>query len=252
MEDFKTVAITDYQIVGSNLARVVISYTGNHNRETLHAGLAEKFEGKVAPVENSFREVKRGVAVGYLRANTEVRVPADVKELKANYRKVGASNIMMDNRDKSLWQVKKGAAGTYLARHAQEDLSELVEASVHRRMDVPSLGSMVAASAARKEFVSFVTESGDVDHGFITAVTAAKDKMKVVSHTTRMEHVVKADNVVGLYHVAIPKRLHARILKAGIDPTDKSQEKEYWTKLYSYDPAFLAEVIKNVDEGTLA
>lgn len=247
--DFNTVSITDYKVVSANVAKVVISYTGKHTKESLQKGIAAKFEGKAAPVENSFKQIRAGVAVGFVRANLDIRIPSD-KELKASYRKIGASNIMMDSRDKSLWAVKKGAAGTYLARHAQEDLSELVEASVTRRHDVPSLGSMVSAGAARKEFASFVTEAGDMDYGFITAVSTKGDKLKIMSSTTRVEHVVKTELCTGFYQVGIPKSVHARVLKAGVSPQDKTVQKDYYEKVFSYAPEYLAEVKAMIDEGT--
>ena len=253
--NLNTVSITDYKIMASNLAKVVISFTGRQNKDSLREALTAKFAGKAAPVENSFSLVtasnNMGTGVGFIRSNQEIRVPTS-KELKAAYRVMGSSNIMMDNRDKSLWQVKKGNGGTYLVRHAQEDLSELVEATVHRRADVPNLGNMISASAARHEFVSFVTASGDVDYGFVTAVSRNKDKMKVVSTTTRLQQIVPMEMSVGFYNVAIPRKLHAYVMaKAGLDPKQKDHEMEYWERLYFYAPAFLDEVKKNVEEGTL-
>jgi hypothetical protein len=60
MEHINTVAITDFKIDSQspNLAQVVISYTGKFNKETLRASLREKFDNRVAPVEDSFHEIK--------------------------------------------------------------------------------------------------------------------------------------------------------------------------------------------------
>src|ERR1700676_2545328 len=130
-----TVSITDYQMKTATLAKVIVSFTGKQTKDELRASLLQKFDGLAAPVEDSFRIVKAGVAVGFIRANKEVRVVND-KELRASYR-VMSSNIMMDNADKSLWEIREGKAGKFLARHGHEDLSELVNASVNRRSDVP-------------------------------------------------------------------------------------------------------------------
>lgn len=250
--DFSTLSITDHQMVAPNIARVVISFTGKHDRESLTAAICKKFDNKVAPVENSFREFGRGMAVGFVRANLDIQVPSQ-KELKANYRVMGSGNIMMDNRDKSLWKVKQGAAGTYLARHQQEDLSELVNASMYPRSDVPSLSSMTASSSGGKprEYVSFVTDAGDVDHGFITAVSTAGAKMKVMSATTRMEHIVPTDRAVSYCNVQIPAKVHAKLVKAGLSPQQKDLQKQYYEQLFFYAPDYLDEVKKTIDEGTL-
>jgi hypothetical protein len=107
MNDYtKTVSITDYDMLSPTLARVVIAYTGRQTKESIRATILEKTDNLAAPVENSFRIVKAnsvgGIAVGYLRANKEVRV-IDEKEIRAGYR-VMSSNIMMDNSDRSLWE----------------------------------------------------------------------------------------------------------------------------------------------------
>jgi len=56
--------------------------------------------------------------------------------------------------------------------------------------------------------------------------------------------------VTRLDRVPVPKEFHKQMLKANISPEDKAQAKEYWTKLYSYDPDFLADVKKQVEDTT--
>jgi hypothetical protein len=78
----QTVSLTDYELMSPKLAKVMISFTGKFNKESIRASLLEKFDNRAAPVEDSFREVRAGVAVGFLRANREVRV-LDQQELRA-------------------------------------------------------------------------------------------------------------------------------------------------------------------------
>src|ERR1700748_609435 len=138
MEHPKTEAITDYAIDEQTptLAKVMISYTGKFNKESIRAAIRQQLDNRATPVEDSFREVKAGVSVGFLRANKELRV-VEAHELRANYRAMGSSNIMMSEVDNSLWEVKQGKGGTFLARHGNEDRSELVNANGHRRRDGP-------------------------------------------------------------------------------------------------------------------
>src|SRR5476651_1457846 len=117
MIDFKgidpnTVAITDFKIMANKIAKVVISFTGKFDRQAITASLSEQLDNLATPIENSFTHVRAGVALGFIRANQEVRV-VEPKELKASY-KVMSNNMMMDDKDKSLWEVRKGASGTYL------------------------------------------------------------------------------------------------------------------------------------------
>lgn len=251
MEHLNTVAITDYQIDPQvpTVAKVIVSYTGKFNKETLRAAIREKFDNRVAAVEDSFREVRAGVGVGFLRANRELRM-VDQTELRANYRPVGASNIMMSDADNSLWEVRDGKSGKYLARHGNEDLSELVNANVNRRPDVPGIRHMGIAKAARGEFASFVTKTGDMDHGFVIA--SNDEKVKVVSCTTSMPAVVNYEMVTAISRVPLPKSFTQQMMKAGISREDKSQAIEYWTKLYSYNPAYLSDVIDQVNNDTVA
>lgn len=245
-----TIALTDYELVTPLLARVIVSYTGRMTREQIKANLMEQFDNLAAPIENSFHVIKAtnygGTAVGFVRANKEVLVVND-KEIRANYR-VMSSNIMMDNRDKSLWEVKEGRGGKFLARHGQEDLSELVEARIQRRTDVPALRHVAMASAVKGEYASYVSKTGDVDHGFVLA--ANESKVQVLSSTTGLAETVTANMVTRLDRVPVPKDFHKQMVKAGITPEDKAKAKEYWQKLYSYDPAYLSDVQKQVDDTT--
>ena len=252
MEHLNTVSITDYDIDPEipTLAKVMISYTGKFNKESIRAALREKLDNRAAPVDDSFREVKAGVAVGFLRANKELRV-IDPHELRANYRTMGSSNIMMSEVDNSLWEVKQGKGGTYLARHGSEDLSELVNANVdRRRTEVPGIRHLSMAKAASGEFASFVNKSGDMDYGFVVASNA--EKVKVVSHTSQVATVVSYDMVTSISRVPVPKSFVQKMATAGISRADKAQAIEYWTQLYSYNPAYLKDVIDQVNEDTVA
>jgi hypothetical protein len=251
MEHLTTLAITDYEIDAQipTLAKVIVSFTGKFTKDSLRTAMLAKFDNRVAPVEDSFREVRAGVGVGFLRANREVRM-VDPKELRASYRAVGSSNIMMSEVDNSLWEVRDGKSGKYLARHGSDDLSELVHASVNRRPDIPGLRHLSLGSVARGEFASFVNKAGDMDHGFVLA--ANDEKVKVVSYTTQMPVIVPHAMVTALSRVPLPRSFCQKMATAGISREDKAQATEYWTQLYSYNPNYLKDVIDQVNEGTLA
>jgi hypothetical protein len=243
----KTVNIVDYRIKSPTLAKVVIAYTGDIDRDYIKATLTEKLEYLATPVANSFKQIKPGMAVGFIRANKAVRAVSP-NEVSAKYREM-SSNILMDKADSSLWEVKDGAAGKYLARHGQEDLTALVEASIQRRPDAVRLNHITIAKAAPQELVAFVADDGDVDHGF--AIAGNDSQVKVLSFSRRIPVTVDYDSVVSIYPVNIPKDLHKQVV-ASLTNEEKKQSRDYYTRLYSYDPAYLALVIDQVNNPTVA
>lgn len=245
-----TASITDYEMLSPKLARVIVAFTGNQTKEQLTETLASQMGYMASPVEGSFRMLKDNVAIGYVRANQELR-EVDDKEIKASY-KVMANNILMSNSDRTLWEVRTGAGGTFLARQGQEDLSELVSASTNRRTDVPRLHQVVSAHVAKAhEFVAFASDAGDMDYGFCTAASRDGSKIKVVSRTTGRVEIVRSKQVASVLPasaVPIPKDVHQRITASGISREDVNQQTEYWNRLYSYAPAYLSDVIQQVED----
>jgi len=250
MSDFQTntVAITDYRVKTPTLAKVILSYTGKFGRDFMHDEVARIFDNQVSLVKSSVKKIKEGVAVGFVKANRAIRVVTE-KELKASYRVMG-SNMLMDDADKSLWEVRQGAGGNkFLARHGQEDLTALVQASRLARPDVPRLSQLTIAKAGRNELVAFVDAEGDVDHGF--TVASSDDKVKVVSFARKAVATVDYDNVVSITPVQIDAGVHAAVM-ASLTPEEKKVANAYWTRLYSYDPEYMRETIRQVNEGTFA
>lgn len=243
----KTVNIVDYKLKSPTLAKVVIAYTGDIDRDFIKAELTNKLECLATPVANSFKQLRPGMAVGFIRANKAVR-SVSAKEVEAKYR-VMASNILMDKEDQSLWEVKDGAAGKYLARHGQEDLTALVHAATQRRPDAVRLNHITIAKAAPSELVAFVADDGDVDHGF--AIATSDDKVKVLSFARRIPVTVDYDSVVSIYPVTVPRDIHSQVT-ASLTNEEKKQSRDYYQRLYGFAPEFLALVIEQVNNPTVA
>lgn len=242
--EMKTANITDYRLKTDTLAKVIISYTGNFDSQELREFLAAKLDNKAVPVAASFKRVAPGVAVGFIRANKEIRTPSK-SELSA-YRVV-ASNILMDNDDKSLWEVKSTATGKYLTRRGQEDLSMLLDATTQHRADVPALRHLAIAKAAKSEVVAFVDAEGDVDHGF--ALATDDEKVKVLSFSRRVPLTVDYDNVVSITPITIPAQLN-KVVAGSLTSEEKKSEKAYYERLFGFDPAYVRELARQIDQGT--
>ena len=243
----RTVSITDHQVMSPTLAKVIISYTGDVDSNFIHESLSKAFEYQASPVQSSFKKVKEGVAIGFIRANKAVRAVSK-NEISAKYR-VMSSNILMDKSDQSLWDIKEGAAGKYLARHGKEDLTALVQASTQRRQDIPGIRHITIARAAKSELVAFVDDDGDMDHGF--AVATNDDKVKVVSFTRRIPVTVDYASVVSISPVTLPAALQKEIT-ASLTSEEKASAIAYYTRLYGYAPEYVREITRQINEGTVA
>lgn len=242
----RTVNITDFRIKSPTLAKVIISYTGQVDREYIRKTLTDKLSGAATPVVSSFKEVKPGVAVGFIKATKDIRSVSD-KQITAGYRAMGG-NVLMDKSDNTLWDVKNGAAGKYLVRQEQEDLTALVMAAAHRRADVPRLSQITVAAAAAKELVAFVDADGDVDCGF--AMKGNDSAVKVMSFNRRIPVTVDYDTVVSISKLQIPREIHNQVI-ASMTPAEKSDAKAYWEKLFFWAPDYLRRIKDYVDEGTV-
>lgn len=241
-----TVNLIDYRLKSPELAKVLISYTGDHTAESLTDALCAKMGNQARPVKSSFKQVRPGLAVGFIRANRAVIALPSSQELGAKYR-VMSSNIYMDAGDKSLWEVKNGAAGKYLARHGQEDLTALVEATVQRRPDLPGLRHITVAKAAKHELTAFVAEDGSLDYGI--ALAGSDDQVRVLSVARHVAVAVDYDNVVSMSAIKVPASLDKQV-RASLTPDEKKNEIDYWRRLYSYGPDYLKQIIEYVNQGT--
>lgn len=247
----QTLALTDYKMVSPTLARVVIACTGSPSRKQMAEMIRAKFDNLATPVEGSFKALPNNSAVGFIRANTEIRV-VDEKELKAGYR-VMSSNIMMDNQDKSLWSMQESSAGKFLARHGQEDLGELVNASVNYkpRVGVPSLRHLHMEAAVVREFATYVSaKTGDIARGHVIDVSKDGSKIQVVNASTGGVEVVASEMVTDLMRPPLPKAFKVQAAQAGLTTEEKSKAVEYWRLLYNYNKNYMDMVVEQTNEGT--
>lgn len=249
----KTMSITDFKMINPSLSKVIVSSTGLFTKQEYRAMLGAKLQGLGAPVDNSFRSVKEHVSVGFVRANREVKLVSG-NELRAHYRVMSsASNILMDNEDRSLWELHNGKGGAYLTRHGNEDLSELIHASMNPITGVPKVHQLTIGQGRVSELVAFVTDNGDTDYGFITNTNAKK--CKVVSKTVKDTLIVANDMVTGFYSVGIDKAIHldtVKKLKAASFVGNKANSIEYWKTLFSYNPEYADEMVQMVEESNIA
>lgn len=239
-----TVAITDYRVIDSSLAEVVVATTGNPSRDEMVIQLTSKLKGKATPVVGSFRWLVEGTAaVGYVSTVTPVRA-LEGESVLSNY-KMLASNMYMDPSDDSLWELKEGGSGgRYLARRTQEELPEIMAAAkAPQRTGIPSLSRVVRASVKADEFVSFVAIGGEVDYG--VCVGTKEGASVVLSTTTRRLHAVPRERIISATKIDANKLRTPRVT-AGMP--DANVVIDYWKQVYSYDQEYLNKLVQQVEE----
>ncbi len=239
----QTITVTDHKIIKPGLAQVIVAFTGDMNSETMASMLTEKLGFLGAPVEHSFRPLTKDSAIGFVRANREIREFNENRDPKTGQilarvqYKVLSNNVLMDNKDRTLWEVKDGPGGKYLARHGNENLAELIEASTnYARTDVPKLSRVTMAKAARGEFAAYCGLDGNMDYGFVTRASAAKTE--IVSMATHRPVIVPNQLIASLTPVGIDKEIHKQVLARVQSHDEKSKQIEYWKTLYAYDKPY--------------
>lgn len=249
----KSVAIHASRMINPKLAKVVVAYTGDVDCDFVQMELSRVLNGKGKPVEGSFRKASiegiGNVAVGYIRANREVRMPSSM-ELKASY-KVMSSNILMSNEDRSLWEVKRGKNATYLTRHGNDDLSELLDvctASVHP-MSTETHAVNASVKPEKYDLVAFVNNIGDLDYGF--ALASDSISTKVVAYSSKSAIVVPNSAIIESREFRIDPII-AKSIKNRVEATTQdgstADMEEYYRELYSYNPEYMEEVIQAIRE----
>jgi hypothetical protein len=114
------------------------------------------------------------------------------------------------------------------------------------------MSSILSASVRTKQFAAFVPEDGQMmDYGF--CVEAGDGAYKVQSYTTGQTAVVAGDAVVGVYTIEVPAHVTAALgaspVPKGIKASADTDAQIEWTKkAYSYAPAYIDMVIKQIEQ----
>lgn len=267
-----SVSVRDHEMVTDTLARVILTYTGKlPSKEEARMCIAGLFKNMASAVEDSFRPLTTEGAVksivGFIKANREVR-PWDPKNKAetAKFRVVASkSNLLMDKKDLSVWEVRRGASGSYIAKQGNENLSELVYLATARvgAGVAPRFAQTASVDASPQEFVGFVsTASEEMEHGFVIShspATAKTDKaeakpssMLVLAHGSEEPVAVLASQLVDIRHLDRQDFADMGMKMATIASMDKLSVAEYYRKAYGFAPEYVAQVIKQINEMSFA
>lgn len=255
MSGINPVNVSEFQMVSSRVAKVILNCAadiGTDLGSLITDAVHDKFQGRASVIANSFSWLRTGSSMfGYI-ASTRVTREADPEYVRSNYR-VLASNIYMDKNDQTLWEMKKGVGGSYLARQDHDDLSSLIEsARVSPRGSTPRMSSVITASAAPKEFVAFVHDSGysmpAVEYGF--CLTSKGLPLRVLSFTTKSVVEVQESSVVSTHEITSSELQSAMLTSKKITAADTStlSMEDYYRRAYGYAPEYVEMIIKQIQE----
>lgn len=247
--DTNTVAINDYRMVTSDLAEIVVSVTGDMDRNQISHKLVLTLGEQGTPVQGSFRWLndRKHVAVGFISTRTPPRFIESESELAA-YRHV-ASNMYMDETDESTWELKQGTAGKYLARHGADELPAVLSTVRRPRgLGVPSVSKVQRPQPMKGEYVCFVTSRNEIDYGF----AVGKDKHgnhAIVTKSSMGFVAVSPSKVISTTEVEIPAHSKLPVLSGVPDP---DAMRKYYKLAYQHSQAYIAEIEKQISEMAAA
>lgn len=253
LKSVKGVSVSEYTMLSSKVARVIANTVGRMDQQEMSDRIAAIFQNRATPIRSSFRWLQEGrSAIGFVAVQTAVRAFTQ-DQVGTKYTAIKA-NMFMDKGDESVWEVKSGSGGGYLARTGQDNLAELIEASrISPRGSTPRMSSIVAASAKAKELIAFVdTRTGTMDYGF--CLSSKGGDPVVLSSVTAQPVDVTANSVVGVYEIEIPKNIHTAISAANkvVAAGDTSGMIDYYKKAYAYAPDYLEQIIQQINAMSAA
>ena len=250
-----TVNIHDYELMTPTLAKVIVTYTGDLPRhEELRSQISTLFKGFAAPVVASFRKLDRignkNAVIGFVKSVVEIRTLESANAEGGKMRAI-ASNLLMDETDKSLWEIKTGSTGQYIARQGNDDFKELVGLATARVKGVPTLNQIAMSSTETKEFAAYVCPvSEEVMHGYVVA--SNNDEIEVVpfgdsdaSIKVQEANLIEVINLDGEDQNTLGRMSQS----AGVD---KNAMIEYYKKAYQHSPDYVQKIIDQINQHAFA
>jgi hypothetical protein len=249
-----TVNIHDYSMLTPTLAKVIVTYTGESiAHETMRSQIAGLFKGYGSPVLSSFRKLDRigtkNAVIGFVKSVVEVRSLAEANTEGTKMRAI-ASNLLMDETDKSLWEIKTGSTGQYIARQGNDDFSGIVGLATARVKGVPMLSQVAIAATETQEFAAYVCPvSEEVNHGYVVASTNGSVSILPFGETESVQ-VAEANLVEVVNLDGEDQNVLGRMSQTAAG--DKSAMIEYYKKAYSHSEDYIQKIIDQINQHSFA
>lgn len=252
-----TVNLHDYRMVSPTVARVILSYTGSTPApDEVRARINKMMDGNAVAIAGSFRELTRAgdvkSLIGFVKASREV-LPFDEVTASSGKYKALASNLLRQTEDDTLWEIKSGAAGKYLAKQTAEDLRSLMHLAQATCSGLPKFNQIasLASNTQPREFAAYVDlNAEEVMHGYVVA--SSDDKVTVIAKETGESVEIAADQMIHVLDLEGEDAQVAGTQMAAEVAADKGAMIEYYNLAYRYDPAYIQKIIEMIDQHATA
>ncbi len=249
LHDFAPIKTSDE---AATVFKVVATFTGANDSQAMFHAIAAATDFKVAPIETSFRPIPGTEAyVGFVVANAEVR---EYTTETAGKMKVMASNLLMDEADHTLWEVRSNGSNKFLTRHAEDDLSELVALCNvrvdNRQLGIPVLSSLGLPAPVVQEAIVFVDAvTASVRHGIVIAAEGCEGDCDIdVVDMESLERVkVDPELVVEMASFDSAEVLASFPEIAAPEGQSLPTMEAYYKQVFGYDAAYWTEFKKILD-----
>lgn len=237
IHDFEPVTAGLTKDAKPTLFKVIATFTGSETKQDMYLAVAKAANNKLSPVEGSFRKIAGSNAhVGYVTANLEIK-PYTSDELK--HMKVMASNLLMDENDTSLWEVRSGKdSAKFLVRHQEDDLSGAIELSsvkyVNRDFSVPELSRLAVDAIQVNQAVVFVNpRTEEISSGMV--VSSTDEFIVVADFNDKKKVTIPTDLVVEVASVDFDTIKENFVEVSAPQVFSESSMEDYYFKVYGYD-----------------
>lgn len=250
--------VLDYTRVTANTARILVQ-TNSATADERMSQLFKEMKGKATPIAASFRWIDKaaGLAVGYASVVNEARVVED-KTLTASYRLM-ASNMYLDEKDETLWELKSQGGKKVLIRSSDSDLSDLLESVRSTSSSVtPRMSQITASVAIDNDLAAYVRETPGYTpitaYGF--CIGKSGDKAMMINVDTQSVDIVDNELVAGYYKVdknqltaAMEEGKADKFAKANLTAAfDSKPVIEYYKKVIPYSSQYIQSLVKIIKE----
>lgn len=235
-----TATVTDFVDMGDGLMKVMATFSGLGSKQEMRAALAAAVDNMGQAIHDSFMAVAgtEVAAVGFMLANPEVRPFNDPSVAKM---KAITANILMDDQDK-VWSVRDTAAGKCLVRTSESELPAVMASVRRRAVGVPVIASLDTPNVRATEFLTYATTAG-LQRGFALSTV---DGEVCVMNMNGEEEVIAEEQIVDVRQIdddALEEITAATVPTT----TDKATMKDYYSKVFGYNPEYLKQFLEVID-----
>lgn len=254
--------VHEYEVLADGkAARIIVGLSSNNSdKKTVQAAINKALKGSARLVEGSFRQLSgvrssHPLLTGFVLPN---RVVEPYTTSRIENMRVLSSNILMDETDQTLWNIKESGGQQFLCRDQDENLSELLSSVRERKVGVPMIQTLsrttelskVFVPCGKKDYLEFVdTEEACIKFGMVvSSCTDTGDILVCVrdGEETRVDQALVVE--VASLGDSLPKlkkevadELKPTTVEEPLDLTEQDI-KQYYADLYQQDPSYFANL----------